>query len=394
MNILNELRQKRGQIVDQMKNLIDDHPGDKWTDEIEQKYNAMDADQSSLKDQIGRVEKQNSLDKELGGIADKIANTGIKPENNATGVASAEYKAAFEKAMRVGKNNIGPDFMNALQVGTASEGGNIVPTDLDSQLVEYLQDHNEFRNYVTVIQTSADRDIPIESTLGSATWTAEEAAYTESDAAFGKSTLSAHKLSTIIKVSEELVMDSIFDLMGYLARNFAKRFANAEETAFVAGTNSGQPNGFNTAATTGKTTASGTAITADELIDLYHSLSRPYRRNAAFVLNDSTLATIRKLKDSNNQYLWQPGLAAGQPDMLLGKPVIASDAMPAIAVNNDTVSFGDLSYYYVTERGPRQMQILNELYAANGQIGYRGFERLDGDLIDTNAVKNLTQAAV
>lgn len=391
MNI-NELRQKRGNIVDQMKTLIDNNQGDKWTDEVEAQYNAMDTDQMSMKKQIDRMANQEKLDNEMGKFVDNAAKTGLKVENAKTGVSSDEYKAAFDKAMRVGKNNIGPEFMNALQVGTASEGGNIVPTEMDSMLVEYLQDHNEFRNYVTVIQTSADRDIPIESTLGSATWTAEEAAYTESDAAFGKSTLGAHKLTSIIKVSEELVMDSVFDLMSYLARNFAKRFGNAEETAFVAGTNTGQPNGFNTAATTGVTAAAIAAITGDELIDLFHSLSRPYRRNAVFTMADATASAIRKLKDSNGQYLWQPGLAAGQPDLLLSKPVITSDAMPAMTTGLDSVSFGDLSYYYVTERGARQMQILNELYAANGQIGYRGFERLDGDLIDVNAVKNLTQA--
>ena len=391
MNI-NDLRHKRGQIVDQMKKLIDDNPGDKWTDEIEQQYQAMDSEQVSIKNQVERIERQSKLDAEIGAAIDKPVITGMDGGKEKKGVASEAYKAAFMKALRVGKNNIGPEFMNALEVGTASEGGNIVPTDLDSKLVEYLQDHNEFRNWVTVIQTSADRDIPIESTLGTATWTAEEAAYTESDAAFGKTTLSAHKLATIIKVSEELVMDSIFDLMDYLARNFAKRFGNAEETAFVAGTNSGQPNGFNTAASTGVTAAGATAVTADELIDLYHSVSRPYRRNAVWVAADASVSAVRKLKDSNNQYLWQPGLASGQPDMLLGKPVIASDAMPAMTTGLDSFTFGDLSYYYVTERGPRQMQILNELYAANGQIGYRGFERIDGELIDTNAVKNLTQA--
>ena len=391
MNV-NELRLQRGQAVDQMKNLIDKNPGEKWTDEIEKQYNQLDTDQNLKKAEIERIEKQEQLNAVMDSIVDKPVIAGLNQDSRKTGVASAEYKAAFDRAMRVGKNNIGPEFMNALQVGTASEGGNIVPTEMDAMLVEYLQDHNEFRNYVTVIQTSADRDIPIESTLGAATWTAEEAAYTSSDAAFGKSTLGAHKLGTIIKISEELVMDSVFDLMSYLARNFAKRFGNAEETAFVAGTNSSQPNGFNTAASTGKTAASATAITGDEMIDLFHSLSRPYRRNAVFTMLDTTAAAIRKLKDSNGQYLWQPGLAAGQPDLLLGKPVITSDAMPAMTTGLDSVSFGDLSYYYVTERGPRQMQILNELYAANGQIGYRGFERLDGDLIDTNAVKNLTQA--
>lgn len=392
---LNELRQKRGNIVDQMKALIDDHPGDKWTAEIEAQYKQMDTDQVEIKNQIGRLEKQAALETEITAIVDTPVVTGINNGDETTGAATAEYKKAFINLCRVGKNNIGPDDMkilNALQVGTASEGGNIVPTDLDTALVEYLQDWNEFRQFINVLNVGSDREFPIESSLGSADWTAEEAAYNESDPAFGKVTLSAHKLTRIVKVSEELVMDSVFDLMDYLARNFAKSFGLAEEAAIVAGDNSGKPNGFNTAASTGVTAAGGAAITADELISLYHSLSRPYRRNAIFTMADATLSAIRKLKDGNSQYLWQPGLQAGQPDMLLGKPVISSTAMPAMTAGLDSVSFGDLSYYYLTERGARQAQVLIELYAGTGQIGYRMFERIDGDLVDTNAVKNLTQA--
>lgn len=117
-----------------------------------------------------------------------------------------------------------------------------------------------------------------------------------------------------------------------------------------------------------------------------------YTVPAIRAMGDATLASIRKLKDSDNQYLWQPGLQADQPDLLLGKPVIASTAMPAMTTGLDSVSFGDLSSYYLTERGPRQVQVLLELCAGTGQIGYRMFERIDGDLVDTNAVKNLTQA--
>lgn len=392
MSQINELRFKRGQIVDQMRQVVDAHPGEKWNDEIEAQYNKLDAEQESIRNEIDRVEKQDKLSASIDKIADQAVKTGFNDKPAGKGVASEEYKNAFDRMLRVGKNNVGFDFMNALEVGTASEGGNIVPTDMDAMIIEYLQDFNEFRGLVSVIQTSSDREFPIETTLGSATWTDEEAAYTESDPAFGKTTLSAHKLGRIVKVSEELVADSVFDLMGYLARNFAKSFGNAEEAAFVAGDNSGKPNGFNTAATTGVTAAGATAITADELIDLYHSVSRPYRPNAVFVMADATASAIRKLKDSDGQYLWQAGLQAGQPDSLLGKRVVTSTAMPAMTTGLDSVSFGDLSYYYVAERGARQMQQLNELYAANGQVGYRMFERIDGDLMDSNAVKNLTQA--
>jgi HK97 family phage major capsid protein len=392
MSNLDELRLKRGQVVDQMKGLIDGNPGDKWTDEIESSYQAMDADQTAIKNQIDRAENQARLDGEMNKIIDKAITTTLDPKSDKKGVASGEYRDAFLNLCRVGKNNAGMQVLNALEVGTASEGGNIVPTEMEAMIVEYLQDFNEFRQYVNVIQTSTDREIPLETTLGVATWTAEEAAYTESDPAFGKVTLSSHKLGRIVKVSEELVQDSIFDLFDYLARNFGKAWGLAEESAIVAGDNSGKPNGFVTAASTGKTAVGTTAITTDELIDLYHSLSRPYRAGAVFSMADATLASIRKLKDTTNQYIWQPGLQAGQADMLLGKPVIATSAQPAMTTGLDAVSFGDLSYYYLVERTGRTIQVLNELYAANGQVGYRGWERIDGDLVDTNAVKNLTMA--
>lgn len=384
---LNTLRFERGQIVDQMKNLIDSNPGGKWNNSIERQYNALDKKQMQLKNQIHTSE----LDSELNQIANTGFNTGIR-SHAVNGVASAEYEKAFLNLCRVGKSNAGHDVMNALQVGTASEGGNIVPSQLDAGIVEYLQVYNDFRQYITVIPTSSDRDIPVETTLGTAAWTAEEAAYNESDPVFGKASLGAHKLTRIVKVSEELAQDDIFNLMDYLARNFGKAFGLAEETAIVAGTGSGQPSGFVAAASTGVTAAAVAAITADEMMDLYHSLSKPYRRSAVWTMNDSTSAYLRKLKDSNGQYLWQPGLQAGEPDLILGKPLVSTAAQASMATGVDAVSIGDLSYYYLAERSGRVMQVLMELYAANGQIGYRGFERIDGVLVDTNAVKNLTMA--
>jgi HK97 family phage major capsid protein len=380
---------KRGQVVDQMKNLIDANQGDKWTPEVEASYQKMDADQTSIKNEIGRTEKQTKLDADLDSV---IVNVARSTGDVKKGVKSPEYKNAFMNLMRVGKANVGHEVLNALQVGSSTEGGNIVPTELDAAIVEYLQDFNEFRGLVNVEQAGSDRDIPIETTLGAAAWTAEEADYNDSDAAFGKISLTAHKLTRIITISEELAQDSIFDLMIYLARNFGKCFGLAEEAAIVAGNNSGKPNGFNTAAGTGVTVAGTTAITAAELIDFYHSVTAPYRRGATFVMADGTAAAIRKLVDGNGQFIWQPGLQAGQPDMLLGKPVVTSASMPAMTTGLDAISFGDLSAYTLMERGGRQVQVLKELYAAKGQIGYRMFARMDGDLIDTNAVKNLTMA--
>ena len=200
----------------------------------------------------------------------------------------------------------------------------------------------------------------------------------------------------MIKVSEELLNDSVFDLESYIAKEFARRIGAKEEEAFFTGDGSGKPLGILAAAggaETGVTAASSTAVTADELMDLFYSLKSPYRRNAVWVLNDSTIKAIRKLKDNNGQYLWQPSLVAGTPDTILGRPVKTSAYMPAIAAGAKTIAFGDFSYYWIADRQGRSFKRLNELYAANGQVGFLGSQRVDGKMILPEAVKVLAQKA-
>lgn len=139
--------------------------------------------------------------------------------------------------------------------------------------------------------------------------------------------------------------------------------------------------------------ASATAVTADELMDLFYSLKSPYRKNAVWILNDSTIKAIRKLKDNSGQYLWQPSLVGGTPDTILGRPVKNSTYMSAIAAGANTIAFGDFSYYWIADCQGRSFKRLNELYAANRQVGFLGSQRVDGKLILSEAVKVLTQKA-
>lgn len=393
---IKDLLQKRGEIIDQMKALNErvESEGRDFTSDEQTQYDKMFADQGELKVRADRLEKQRELSDSLDFKPEKvggpvIVNEGGEPTRPR---ASAEYGAGFNEYARRGQNGLTVDVLNALQVGTDSEGGYIVPEEFDAMLVEYLQDINPLRQYVNVISTASDRHIPVESTLGTAAWTAEEAAYSESDAAFGRVTLEAHKLTTIIKVSEELLADSLFDVASYLARNFAKRFGIAEEAAFVNGDNSGKPNGIVQGSGLGITAAGAAAITSDELIDLYHAVPRMYRMNATWLMADATVKMVRKLKDGDNQYLWQPGLQAGQPDRILGRDLVTSTAMPAATTGNKSVVFGDMSGYTVADRQGTVVQRLNELYAANGQVGFRAYKRMDGETVDATGIKHLIQA--
>lgn len=377
MTIL-ELREKRAKAWDAAKAFLDSHRTDKGTlsAEDDATYSRMEQDISDLGKEIARMERREALDAEL----NKPVNHPItgKPagdqQTEKKGRASDEYKRNFWNAMRLQGNPY--EIRNALQEGTDSEGGYLVPDEYERTLVQALEEENVFRRLAKVIQTSSgDRKIPIVTSHGSAAWLDEEDALTESD---------------------ELLNDSVFDLPSYISTEFARRIGAKEEEAFFVGDGSGKPTGIFAAtggAQTGITAASSTAITADELIDLFYSLKSPYRRKAVWVMNDSTVKAIRKLKDNQGQYLWQPSLTAGTPDTILNRPVYTSSYVPAIAAGAKTIAFGDFSYYWIADRQGRSFKRLNELFATTGQVGFMATQRVDGKLILSEAIKVLAQKA-
>ena len=397
MTIL-ELREKRAKAWEAAKAFLDSHRNEKGvlSAEDDAAYTRMEQEITDLGKEIARIERQEAFERELS----QPVNTPLtgRPASGSsgkekTGRASEEYRTNFWNAMR-SKVPL-PGVVNALEEGTDSEGGYLVPDEYERTLVEALEEENVFRQLANVIRTSSgDRKIPVVATKGTASWIDEEGAYTESDDSFGQVSIGAYKVGTMIKVSEELLNDSVFDLESYIAKEFARRIGAKEEEAFFTGDGSGKPLGVLAAtggAETGVTAASSTAITADELMDLFYSLKSPYRKKAVWVLNDSTIKAVRKLKDSTGQYLWQPSLMAGTPDTLLGRPVKTSAYMPVIAAGAKTIAFGDFSYYWIADRQGRSFKRLNELYAANGQVGFLGSQRVDGKLVLSEAVKVLAQ---
>ena len=396
MTIL-ELREKRAKAWEVAKAFLDSHRNDKGvlSAEDDAAYTRMEQEITDLGKEISRMERREALDAQLNlPVNQPLTGKPLNGRETAkTGRATDEYRQNFWDMMR--SKTPMPQVVNALQIGTDSEGGYLVPDEYERTLVEALEEENVFRQLAKVIRTSSgDRKIPVVATKGTASWIDEEGAYLESDDSFGQVSIGAYKVGTMIKVSEELLNDSVFDLEAYISREFARRIGAKEEEAFFTGDGSGKPLGVLAAtggAETGVTAASATAITADELIDLFYSLKAPYRRNAVWVLNDSTIKAIRKLKDNQGQYLWQPSLTAGAPDLLLGKPVRTSAYMPAIAADAKTVAFGDFSYYWIADRQGRSFKRLNELYAATGQVGFLASQRVDGKLVLPEAIKVLAQ---
>ena len=335
--------------------------------------------------EIERMEQMEAMEKEM----NKPVNTPIvaKPmtadgkEKKKAGRASDAYKNGMLMALRTNFRQVS----DILQEGVDADGGYLVPEEYDIRLIDTLEEENIMRKLGRVITTSGEHKINIAATKPAAAWIEEGGALTFGDAAFSQILLDAHKLHVAIKVTEELLYDNAFGLENYIIDQFGKALANAEEDAFLNGTGVGQPLGL-FAKTGGGTTAETltAALKADDILNLIYALKRPYRKNASFVINDKNLAVIRKLKDNNGAYMWQPSYQAGEPDKILGYDVHTSAYAP-----EDAIAFGDYSYYNIGDRGTRSFKQLTELFAGNRMIGYVAKERVDGKLILPEAVQIL-----
>ena len=388
-----ELREKRAKAWEAAKAFLDTHRnGDGLLSaEDDAVYTRMENDITALGKEISRMERADALEMEL----NKPMNTPltIKPEAPKTekeGRASNEYKKAFWNHIRK-RGGV----QDALKIGTDSEGGYLVPDEFEHTLISALEEENIIRKFAHVFTTSSGaHKIPIVSTRGSASWVDEEGTIQSDDDAFGQQLIGAHKVATLMKVSEELLADSAFDLESYIKKEFARRIGNAEEEAFLTGDGKNKPTGIldtTSGAQLGVTAAAEAAITADEIIDLFYSLRSPYRKKAIWVLNDSTIKLIRKLKDQNGQYLWQPALRDGEFDTILGKRIYTSPFAPVATAGARTIAFGDFSYYWIGDRQGISFKRLNEKYAETGQVGFLATKRVDGKLILPEAIKVLQQ---
>ena len=391
---ITEMREKRNKLVGMMDAFLDTHTTDKGTlsAEDDKTYKDMETEVAQLTDSIHRMERREEIEAELSKPTSKpLTGKPIKADGDKaakTGRASDEYKKALLQAMRTNFRQIS----NVLQEGIDPQGGYLVPDEYDKRLIDILTEENVMRTLGTNITTSGEHKINIAATKPAAAWIEEGGTLTFGDATFDQIILDAHKLHVAIKVTEELLYDNAFNLENYILTQFGKALSNAEEDAFINGTGIGQPLGIlaeTGGAQVGVTSASSTKVTADEIINLVYSLKRPYRKNAVFLANDVCVAELRKLKDNNGQYLWQPSLQAGEPDRVLGYKVYTSPYFPVPTAGGTAVAFGDFSYYNIGDRGTRSFAELKELFAGNGMIGFVAKERVDGKLVLPEAIKLL-----
>lgn len=386
MNIL-ELYEKRAKAWEAAKAFLDSHTDKdgKLSEEDAVAYDKMEKEVMDYTKSIERLQRQEALDNKLNQpTTSPVKNNPSKPKGKGGFRATDEYKSSMLTALRTNFRQIS----DVLEEGNDANGGYLVPEEYDRRLIDVLDEENIMRTLGTTITTSGEHKINIAATKPAAAWIEEGAAIQFSDATFGQKLLDAHKLHVAIKITDELLYDNAFNLENYIITQFGKALANAEEDAFLNGDGTGKPKGLFQDAEVGVTT-SAASITSDNIIELVYSLKRPYRKNASFIMNDQTIAALRKLKDNNNNYIWQPSYQAGEPDRLLGYTLHTSAFAPKQAAGAKAIAFGDFSYYNIGDRGVRSLQELKELFAGNGMVGYLMKERVDGLLVQPEAVKCL-----
>lgn len=395
MNV-QELIAKRAKAWEAAKSFLEAHRGENGVLSAAdgETYDRMEKEITDLTKEIDRLNRQAAIEAQLSKptsapLSGKPSAGGEKPERK--GRASDQYARDMLTAMRTNFHQVS----DLLQEGVDADGGYLVPEEWDSRLIDVLNEENIMRGLATQITTSGEHKINIAGAKPTAAWIEEGGALQFTDAKFGQKILDAHKLHVAVKVTEELLYDSMFDLASYITTQFGIAIANAEEDAFLNGDGKGKPTGIFDATNGGTVakTLTGTKLGTDDVLDLVYALKRPYRKKASFIMNDQTLAALRKLKDNNGSYIWQPSYQAGEPDRLLGYAVHTSAFAPELAADKPVMAFGDFSYYNIGDRGTRSMQELRELFAGNGMIGYVAKERVDGLLVLPEAVQIMKAGA-
>ena len=381
---IKDLIEKRAKVWEAAKNFVDTHEDENGVLSAEDSavYAGMEREIEDLTAAIYRQQRAEQREAELNRPVNSplTGKPYMAPEGKEkTGRSSDEYRKAMLNALRSNFRQVS----NVLQEGVDADGGYLVPDEYDRRLIDVLEEENIMRRLATRITTSGEHKINIAAAKPAAAWIEEGGALTLGDATFDQKILDAHKLHVAIKVTEELLYDNVFNLENYIITQFGKALANAEEDAFLNGNGTGKPTGIFDGTGGGHLLTTLTAaLKSDDMLDLVYGLKRPYCKNASFIMNDATLPSLRKLKDNNGAYIWQPAYQAGEPDRILGYKVETSAYAP-----KDGIAFGDYSYYNIGDRGSRSFKQLNELFAGNGMVVFVAKERVDGKLVLPEAVQ-------
>jgi HK97 family phage major capsid protein len=395
-----ELRGRRAQLIKDADAIVAaaQAEGRSMTSEEKSKFEAIEADARGLKQEIEIIERNAELKKEIASMEGEARAAAPK----------ANAKDAFSKYLRHGFGALTAEERAMVQkrgtstqvVGTDSLGGYLVPQEFSNELNIASAFTGEVERLAKKLNTASGGllDYPtLNDTATDAGLISEGSAVTVQDMTFGNAQLSAYNYSSLVRVSQQLLQDSAFDLDAFLVEAMGERIARATNAAFTTGTGSSQPQGLVTGSAAGKTAASATAITAAEILDLIYSVDASYRNKASFGLmaHDNVIAAIRALGigSSNDFPVFIPSMEMGQPDRVFGVPVyVNNDMASSIATGEKTIVAADFSQFVVRNAGGVQMLRLNERFADELEVGFVSWKRSDSKVLNSAAVKHLVQA--
>lgn len=402
------LIEKRAKLIASNRTLIDTSEAraegeQNFTPEEKQTYDAADAEIDGLNDRIARIEKQNAIDD---ASADQLTKDADDADVSADELTAKrkEYSDAYWGMVRKGFNGITSeqkDFLSEgqvkdLEVGSGAGGGFTVPEDFSNEIDIALKEWGGMREAARIITTTSGADLPwptLNDTTQEGELIAEGVQVAEQDLTFGSKTVKAFMYSSkSIPVSMQLLQDSAFDIPGLIRDAFVERIGRITNRHFTVGTAVAQPEGVSPASSS-INAAANNAIASDEIIDLFHAVDPAYRKSekARYMLNDATLKIVRKLKDDDGKYLWEPSMKLGVPDLLFGKPYIINQDMEDVGADQISMLFGDFNKFIIRDVMGFQFFRLDELLRLKAQVGFVGFQRTDSRLINagTNPIKGL-----
>jgi len=374
------------------------------TAEEQEKFERMEADIAQWKGEVDRLTALQArvlaADEAREGLEALIARKPEAPAAPAEGdddQLMALIRNARNGVMGAYDSKIRHSFVRAL----ATPGGTAVPTTLAEEVVRYEVDSNPMLdpNIVRVITTTSGEQIDFprltaNPTVG-ATIVAEAGTLTAADPTLSKVSLNAYKVAGLTIWSSELEQDNIIDLRDLIAESLAENIGRGINGLLTTGDGSSKPQGFIGVAANGGT-ASGTAnnpfVGGSDLVDLFYSRKAAYRARGVWQASSTGMAKVRKLQDSTGQFLWQPSLAAGQPETVLGRPIFENADMAAVASASKSIAFGDFKRFYVRRVTPTRVELSKDYRFATDELAIRVVERVDGDLIDANAIAYLVSA--
>lgn len=397
---IQDLREQRNSHAIEMRNMLDNNTG-KWDKDLQASYDSHDSAIADLDQQIKNAQRVMDLSAESKfGIGEVGAPSAGIPKAG---------RELYSKWLRKGDNGLSSDEWAAVRnvlstSGAGAEGGFTVQTDVALELLDALKAYSGMRQEAEIIRTAAGNPLSFPTSNGTAEvgeLVAENGSATDLDPSFGTLPLNVFKFSSkVVTVPIELLQDSQIDIEAFVRGRLVTRLGRVTEQMYTTGTGTGQPTGLITAATVGVTAATGgsTTVTYDNLVDLQHSIDPAYRigGRVCYMFNDSTLRSIRKIKDGQNRPIFVPGyevgVPGGVPDTLLGAPICINQNVASMAANAKSIAFGDLSYYKIRDvMDVTMFRFTDSAYAKKGQVGFLAWMRSGGNLIDVGGAVKIFQ---